>query len=59
MTTATVPFSMSPISVPAASGLLPVRSTLWAPILPEPIERKSCVPASFVRMTPNGTEPKR
>ena len=39
--TATVPLSMSPISVAAASPLRPVRSTLVAPILPEPMARMS------------------
>ena len=59
MMTAAVPFSVSQISVAAASPLRPVRSTLVAPILPEPIERRSCVPASLVRISPNGIEPKR
>ena len=30
-----------------------------APILPEPIERRSWVPASLVRIIPNGIEPSR
>ena len=47
------------MSVAAASGLLPVRSTLVAPILPEPMERMSGVPAQRVRMRPNGIEPRR
>jgi len=50
---------MSPISVAAARPLRPVRSTLVAPILPEPIERRSCVPASLVSTRPNGIEPSR
>ena len=37
ISTATVPLSASPSSVAAASPLRPVRSTLVAPILPEPI----------------------
>ena len=57
--TATVPFSMSPASVAAASFLLPVRSTLVAPILPEPMPRRSGPPVAFVRMIPNGIEPSR
>ncbi len=47
------------MSVAAASPLRPVRSTLVAPILPEPIERMSGVPASRVRIKPNGIEPSR
>ena len=42
------------ISVAAASPLRPVRSTLVAPMLPEPMERRSAVPAtalSFVSFT--------
>ena len=57
--TATVPLSTSASSVAAASPLRPVRSTLVAPILPEPIARMSCVPASRVKMRPNGIEPSR
>ena len=57
--TAAVPFSMSTMSVAAASPLRPVRSTLVAPMLPEPMERMSCVPASRVRIRPNGIEPSR
>ena len=57
--TATVPFSMSPTSVAAASFLLPVRRTLVAPILPEPMLRRSGPPESRVRMIPKGMEPSR
>ena len=58
--TAAVPLSMSPSNVAAASPLLPVRSTLVAPILPEPMVRMSGAagePASAT--TPNGIEPSR
>ena len=54
MTTAAVPFSASNSKVAAANPLWPVRSTLVAPMLPEPIERMSVVPASFVSTRPNG-----
>jgi lambda repressor-like predicted transcriptional regulator len=57
--TAKVPLSASPTSVAAASPLRPVRSTLVAPILPEPMERMSRVPASRVMINPNGIEPQR
>ena len=43
----------------AASPLLPVRSTLVAPMLPEPIVRMSVVPASLVSTRPKGIEPSR
>ena len=46
-------------SVSAASPLLPVRSTLVAPILPEPISRTSPLPASRVSSSPNGIDPSR
>ncbi len=39
--TGTVAFRRSPRSVSAATFLLPVRRTLVAPILPEPIDRRS------------------
>ncbi len=57
--TATVPLSMSPNSVAAASAFRPVRSTLVAPILPEPMVRTSGAPASRVISTPKGIEPHR
>ena len=57
--TAAVPFSISPISVAAAKLLRPVRSTLVAPMLPDPTARMSPVPASLVRISPNGIEPTR
>ena len=41
----------------AARPLRPVRSTLVAPILPEPILRRSPAPASRVSRSPNGIEP--
>src|SRR5262245_62161400 len=50
---------MSPSKVAAARPLRPVRKTLVAPILPEPIVRMSVVPASRVRISPNGIEPSR
>ena len=46
-------------SVAAASPLRPVRRTLVAPILPEPIWRRSPGPRSRVRISPNGIEPSR
>jgi hypothetical protein len=57
--TATKPFSPSSSRVAAASVLLPVRSTLVAPMLPEPILRMSPMPAAWVRIRPNGIEPSR
>ncbi len=50
---------MSSASVASASPLRPVRSTLVAPMLPEPIVRTSPAPPSLVRSSPNGTEPIR
>ena len=49
-TTATVAFRASSTSVAAARSFRPVRSTLVAPMLPEPIARRSPAPASRVRM---------
>ena len=57
--TATAPFAASSSNVAAASPLRPVRSTLVAPIPPEPIARMSPSPASRVSSTPNGTEPNK
>src|SRR5579883_289973 len=53
------PFSASSTSVAAASVLLPVRSTLVAPILPEPTWRMSPRPAARVSSSPKGIEPSR
>src|SRR5262249_846130 len=47
------------MSVAAAIPLRPVRSTLVAPILPEPMARMSAVPASRVRINPNRGGPQR
>ncbi len=55
--TAAAPFSRSSSSVAAARPLRPVRSTLVAPILPDPIVRRSPAPPSRVRITPNGSSP--
>src|SRR3954470_18077640 len=57
--TATKPFSASRIKVAAARPLLPVRSTLVAPMLPDPMVRMSPRPAARVRTSPNGIEPSR
>ena len=46
ISTAAAPFAASSSSVAAASPLRPVRSTLVAPILPEPIWRRSPAPGS-------------
>ena len=46
-------------SVAAARPFRPVRKTLVAPILPEPMERTSGAPANRVISTPNGMEPHR
>lgn len=43
ISTATVPLSASSSTVAAARSLRPARSTFVAPILPEPIERRSVV----------------
>ena len=58
-TIASVAFSASSASVAAASPLRPVRRTLVAPMLPEPIERKSPAPASFVSTSPKGMDPSK
>jgi hypothetical protein len=52
-----VPFRQSRTSVAAASGLLPVRRTLVAPMLPEPMSRMSPLPARRVSSRPKGMEP--
>ena len=59
MTTGTKPFSASNSRVRAATFLLPVRSTLVAPILPEPMARTSPRPAARVNSRPKGMEPLR
>ena len=46
-------------TVSRARSLRPVRSTLVAPMLPEPILRMSPRPASLVTTRPKGTEPSR
>ena len=58
-TMASVAFSASSTSVAAASPLRPVRRTLVAPMLPEPIERKSPAPASLVSTSPKGIDPRQ
>jgi len=57
--TAVVPLSASHSKVAAARPLRPVRSTLVAPILPEPMVRTSGPPAARVSSSPNGIEPSR
>ena len=57
--TATPPLPASSTSVSAAAGRLPVRSTLVAPMLPEPILRRSPRPKARAITIPNGTEPSR
>ena len=59
MSTAAVPFSPSSSSVAAARSFRPVRSTLVAPMLPEPIARRSVVPATRVSSRPKGMEPSK
>src|SRR5580704_8210587 len=59
ISTATAPFKASSSKVAAASPLRPVRSTLVAPILPEPTLRISPNPAARVSSRPNGIEPSR
>ena len=56
--TATVPLRASQTSVAPARSRRPVRSTLVAPMLPEPISRISRRPASRVMSNPNGTDPR-
>ena len=55
---AAVALRQSRTNVSAASHLLPVRSTLVAPILPEPISRTSPFPARRVSTNPNGIDPR-
>ena len=53
------PLPPSSSRVAAARPRLPVRSTLVAPILPEPTARMSPSPAALVSSSPNGMEPSR
>ena len=57
--TAAAPLPPSSRRVSAASGFEPVRSTLVAPILPDPISRMSPCPTSRVRISPKGIDPSR
>ena len=57
--TAMAPLPESSSSVASAAPLLPVRSTLVAPMLPEPIWRRSPRPRARVMTRPKGTEPRR
>ena len=57
--TATAPLPPSSTTVAAARALLPVRSTLVAPMLPEPSRRISPSPAVRVSTRPKGMEPSR
>ena len=59
ISTAATPFNASSSRVAAASPLRPVRSTLVAPILPDPTLRMSPKPAARVSSRPNGIEPSR
>ncbi len=56
---ATAPLEASSIKVSNAINLPDFRSTLVAPIFPEPCLRISPCPAIFVRINPKGTEPKK
>src|ERR1043166_1345782 len=53
------PSAAATTSVAAAAHFFPVRSTLVAPILPEPILRTSPAPASQEKIRPKGIEPNR
>ena len=59
ISTATAPLPPSSSSVASARSLRPVRSTLVAPMLPEPMLRMSPRPASLVSSRPKGIEPSR
>ncbi len=59
ISTGSAPLPASSSSVAAARPLRPVRSTLVAPILPEPIARRSPAPASRVSSSPNGIDPSK
>ena len=56
---AKAPLEPSSSRVAAASVLWPVRKTLVAPMLPEPMERRSPSPAKRVNPSPKGTDPIR
>jgi hypothetical protein len=57
--TAAAPLAASSSSVAAAAALLPVRSTLVAPMLPEPMLLRSPRPRARAISTPKGIEPSR
>src|SRR5690606_18735552 len=57
--TATAPLAASPSKVSTAAFLLPERSTLVAPGLPDPKLRGSCRPMRRLTTTANGIEPSR
>ena len=59
ISTAKAPLPPSPSRVRAARSRRPLRSTLVAPMLPEPMARGSPAPAAFMTITPNGIEPSR
>jgi hypothetical protein len=57
--TAPKPLPISKTRVKNARPFLPVRRTLVAPILPDPISLRFEIPPSLVNTSPNGIEPKR
>jgi hypothetical protein len=57
--TAAAPLAPSHNKVAAAAHFLPVRSTLVAPILPDPILRTSPAPEAIEKNRPKGIEPRR
>ena len=57
--TTSAPLPTSSSSVTTANDLLPVLSTLVAPMLPDPIRRMSPSPAMRVNTSPKGMEPIR
>jgi hypothetical protein len=59
MNIASQPLAASPSRVNNAASLLPVRSTLVAPGLPEPKLRGSDRPKAFETITAKGSEPIR
>jgi hypothetical protein len=59
MNIASQPLAASPIRVSAAAALLPLRSTLVAPGLPEPKLRGSARRKARETITAKGTEPSR
>ena len=56
---AAAPLPPSPTTVARARSRRPVRSTLVAPMLPDPSLRISPAPPRRVMITPNGIDPKR